>query len=135
MAVEALSTLYTVPGIGQHSITAQYLHGDPGQPSMGRYRIECDGEFITDEVWHDRDDHWAHLMAKAAQAVDDHDRKRSQAVRQAASALAATCPQCSDPQAHLDQAKSIIADLLDNGHAETPPEPDQNGSNRAGGEP
>lgn len=72
MAVEALSTIYTVPGVGQHVIYVQYLHGDPGRPSLGRYRVEYDGKVVTDEVWHDQDaDHWTALMAKAAQAVAD----------------------------------------------------------------
>lgn len=71
MSVEALSTIYTVPGVGQHVIYVQYLHGDPGQPSMGRYKVEYDGNFVG-EVWHDQDaEHWTALMAKAAQAVAD----------------------------------------------------------------
>ena len=70
MAVGALCTVFTVPGIGQHRIDVMYLHGDPGRPSLGRYSVSYDGEQITDDVWHDQDaDHWTALMAKAAQAV------------------------------------------------------------------
>ena len=77
MAVEALCTVFTVPGIGQHRIDVMYLYGDPGRPSLGRYSVSYDGERVYDDVWHDQDaDHWTSLMAKAADAVARHLRSQ-----------------------------------------------------------
>lgn len=69
MAVEALCTVFTVPGIGQHRIDARYLYGAPERSSLGCYEVTYDREKVG-EVWHDQDaDHWTALMAKAAQAT------------------------------------------------------------------
>lgn len=69
MAVEALCTVFTVPGLGQHRIDAVYLYGSLDRPALGCYEVSYDREKVG-EVWHDQDaDHWSMLMAKAAKAA------------------------------------------------------------------
>lgn len=47
MAVEALCTVFTVPGLGQHRIDARYLYGAPEEPARGCYEVTYDRVYVA----------------------------------------------------------------------------------------